>query len=90
MTDLPNLRKTVLIRFWSLRNGLGESLGVINDIDTQVERHCYRVRDGDDWRWQIRGLTALSMYDYCAFTDQDTLDAYGSELEFELLDNSPI
>jgi hypothetical protein len=81
--SLPNFRKTVKIKFWSLRNGVGASLGVIHDIDTLVERECYRVRDGDDWRWQIKALNNIGRYDRSAYTDQDTLEAYASELEFE-------
>lgn len=82
--ELPVFRKTVNIKFWSLRDGLGESLGVIHDIDTEVERECYRVRDGDDWRWQIKALNTIGKWDWAAYTDQETLDNYGSELEFEL------
>ena len=81
--QLPDFRKTVKIKFWSIRNGLGSSLGVIPDIDTLVERECYRVKDGDDWRWQIKALNKIGRHDCSDYTDQDTLEAYGSELEFE-------
>ena len=80
---MPGFRKTVKIKFWSLRNGVGGSLGVINDIDTLVERECYRVKDGDDWRWQIKALNKIGRHEWSAYVDQDTLEAYGSELEFK-------
>ena len=83
MKHLPGFRKTVRIKFWSLRDGIGASLGVIHDIDTEVERDCYRVKDGDDWRWQVKALNTIGIHDWAAYTDQDTLEAYGSELEFE-------
>ena len=44
---LPPFRKAVLIKFSSLRNGVGSGLGVIFDIDTWVERVCYRVKTDD-------------------------------------------
>lgn len=81
--ELPALRKTVKIRFWSLSNGLGASLGVVCDIDTRVGRECYRVKDGENWRWQIRALNKIGRHDWTAQTDQETLDNCGSELEFE-------
>ena len=83
--NLPHLRKTVTIRFSSLRNGFGPNLGVIFDVDTMVEREAYRVRVGNDWKWQIKGLNNLSQYDYYAEADQDILDEYGSEIDVEIL-----
>lgn len=81
--ELPKLRQTVKIRFWSLRNGLGQSMGIIFDIDTKVEREAYRVRTADGWKWQIKALRQILRYDPTAETDQDILDEYGSSLEVE-------
>ena len=81
---LPNLRQTVKIKFWSLRNGVGQNLGVVYDIDTEVERSAYRTKTADGWKWQIKGLKKLLSWDYCAETDQDIMDEYGSDLEVEI------
>lgn len=81
---LPPLRKTVKIKFWSLRMGLGAGFGVIFDVDTKVEREAYRVRTPSGWKWQIKGLRMISRYDASAETDQDIFDEYGSELEVEI------
>jgi len=83
--ELPDFRKTATIKFWSLRDGVGPTLGVICDIDTEVERDVYRVRDGNDWRWQIKALNTIGKWDWTAYTDQETLTEYGSELEFKLI-----
>jgi hypothetical protein len=82
--NLPKFRETVKIKFWSLRPGLGANLGVIFDMDTQVEREAYRVRTDDDWKWQIKGLRQLKKYDYYAEEDQYILDDCGSSIEIEL------
>ena len=87
--ELPKLRQTVKIQFWSLRNGVGAGLGVIHDIDTQVIRDCYRVKDGDSWKWQIKGYWKLYHNDYAVETDQICLDDLGSDLEGVMLITSP-
>ena len=79
---LPPFRKTVKIKFSSLRNGLGAGLGVIFDIDTMVERDAYRVRVPDgNWKWQIRGLNKMISWDSFAETDQEILDEYGPGID---------
>ncbi len=84
--DLPPYRKAVRIKFWSLRSGIGSMGGIIHDIDTQVERECYRVKDGDDWKWIIKGYNRLPLWDLMlAETDQECLDNMGSELDFEIV-----
>lgn len=84
--SLPHLRKTVMLRFWSLRNGIGESGGVILDIDTQVERECYRVRKGESWKWQIKGLNRLPVWDkHHAEVDQECLDNIENESDWEIV-----
>jgi len=88
--DLPKLRKTVKIKFLSLRNGVGYNLGVIYDIDTEIERECYRVKDGDSWKWQIKDLKKLALWDYFAETDQEILDEYGSDIDVEYLEEKVI
>lgn len=92
-TDLPPLRKTVTIEFWSLRNDIGPGLGVIFDVDTLVTREAYRTRTTEadwecagSWKWQIRGLRKLARYDQYAETDQEILDEYGSGIEFEIIE----
>ena len=86
MNKLPALRQTVTIRFWSLRTGIGSFLGVINDIDTEVERQCYRVKNGDGWQWQIKALHTLGKYDGSVYVDQEILEDYGSTLDFKLME----
>lgn len=83
--ELPKLRQTVRIKFWSLRNGVGPTLGVIFDIDTKVEREAYRVRTDDGWRWQVKALNQIVKYDSSAETDQEIFDEFGSELEVEYI-----
>lgn len=78
---LPHFRKTVKIKFWSLRNGVSDGLGVVLDIDTEVERDAYRVKTEDGWKWQIKGLAQLEKWDYFAVADQEILDEYGSDIE---------
>ena len=82
--NLPHFRKTVTIKFSSLRNGLGLNLGVIFDIDTVVERKAYRVKTPSGWQWQIKGLKKLMGWDNFAEQDQEILDEYESELEVEI------
>jgi len=66
-----------------LRNGVGPNLGVIFDMDEQVEREAYRVRVEDGWKWQVKGLNTINRYDSTADIDQEVFDEYGSELEVE-------
>jgi len=82
---LPKLRESVEIEFWSLRSDVGENLGVIFDVDTLVRRVCYRTKDGDTWRWQIKGLNQLPYCDCFADTDQECLNELGDSLEFEII-----
>lgn len=84
--SLPQLRKTIKIKFLSLRNGVGQNFGVILDIDTFVERKAYRIKTDDgSWRWQIKGLKKLMKWDYFANTDQEIMDEYGPELDVEII-----
>lgn len=80
MVDMPKLGRTVKIKFWSLRNELGNNLGVIFDTDKVVERECRRVRTEDGWKWQIKGLNQLCKYDYYALADQEILNEYRSDI----------
>ena len=82
---LPNLYSPIKIKFWSLRNGLGDGFGVIYDIDTEVERTVRRVLVEREmgWKFQIVNLDKIREWDYFADTDQETLDNFGSELEFK-------
>ena len=81
---LPNFRKTVRIKFWSLRNTIRQSGGVCFDVDTKVERDVYRVRVSDGcWKWQIKGFNRLPISDWFAETDQECLDGLGSSNDFE-------
>ena len=87
---LPKLYRPVTIRFWSLRNGIGHSGGVIYDIDTEVERKVRRVRNlkwDCGWSWQMIDYDDLAEYDYCVVTDQEVLDSYEpNELEFTIVE----
>jgi hypothetical protein len=88
---LPKLYAPVKIKFWSLRNGLGDGLGVIFDIDTQVTRMvrrvlvCYdkpsRYYGNGDWMWQIINAYEMSEWDYFIETDGLCLDEIGTDLE---------
>ena len=77
---LPKYRKAVLIRFKSTRQSKMSKDHAITMQSIFVERKCYRVKSGDDWRWQIKGISAL---DHEAEIDQASLDYYGSKLKFE-------
>ena len=77
---LPKLYRPVKVKFWSLRNGVGGGLGMIFDIDTEVERTIMRVMGADGWQWQIVGYSKLLEWDYFAETDQDTLNEYRDEI----------
>ncbi len=86
MSKLPKLGAPVKIRFWSLRNGVGGSLGVIFDIDTKVERKVRRVRSEDGWKWQIINLLEISEWDYFVEQDQEILDDdLWGEIEYEIV-----
>jgi len=77
---LPKLYRPVKAKFWSLRNGVGESLGMIFDIDTEVERIVRRVLCPEGWKWQIVGLSKIREWDWSVETDQECLDEYGDDL----------
>jgi len=81
--ELPNFRKTVKIKFWSLRNTIGQSGGVCFDVDTKVTRVVYRVKVDDSWRWQIKGFNRLPASDCFAETDQECLVELGDSEDFE-------
>ncbi len=84
--DLPKLYSPVIIEFDSLRNGLGEGMGVIFDIDTKVRRKCMRVLNRGSWVWQIVNYYDLLEWDYFAYTDQEILLMYGPEVEFKIVE----
>ena len=81
MNDLPKLYRPVNIRFSSLRNQVGASLGVIFDIDTIVERKAMRVKICGSWKWQIKDINKLIEWDWFAETDQLSLDEIGMDLD---------
>ena len=83
MNVLPKLFRPIKVKFWSLRNGIGQNMGVIFDIDTKVERTVMRVRCANDWKWQIQHLPKLLKWDWCVEIDQECLNEYGSELVIE-------
>lgn len=76
---LPKLYRIVTIEFWSLRNSVGSSLGMIFDIDTLVQRKARRVRFDGGWKWQIKDLQELFEWDYFAETDQEFLDDWAND-----------
>jgi len=79
---LPTFRKSVVIRFSSLRTTLGPNLGVM-EIDKHIERKCYREKlQYGSWKWQIKGFNRLPVWDdYLSETDQEILDDIGDDLE---------
>ena len=83
---LPKLHRSVYIKFSSLRNGIGSGLGVIFDIDAMVVQKCRRVRIKGGWKWQVCSIDNLIEWDYMAETDQEVLDEYTDEIEFEMSD----
>ena len=85
--NLPKLYRSVYIKFSSLRNGLGGGGGVIFDIDTKVIQKCRRVKTSDGWKWQLCSIDNLMEWDYMAETDQEVLDEYTDEIEFEISDS---
>lgn len=81
MKELPKLYRLVNLTFPSLRNGVGENLGVIFDIDTIVERQVRRVLCKNGWKWQIQNINELAEYDPYVDTDQVSLDEIGMDIE---------
>lgn len=82
---LPRLYAPVKITFWTLRNRIDPaSGGMCFDCDEQVTRRCMRVRTRAGWKWQLIGLNELLEWDWEASQDQEVLDAYEEEMEFEL------
>ena len=81
---LPKMYAPVKIKFWSLRNGLGPGLGVIFDIDTEVERKCRRVRTKDGWKWQLVRYFQDRDWDWALEQDKECLDMNCEEVEFSL------
>lgn len=81
MGKLPKLYRPVKAKFWSLRNKVGDNMGVIFDCDELVERTVMRVRTLNGWKWQIQHLSRLLEWDWCAETDQECLNDY-VDLEF--------
>lgn len=74
---LPKLYRPVKIKFWSLRNGIGQNLGVIFDIDTQVERIARRVitdKYPNGWHWQLLIKKYEYFYDGNIETDIECLN----------------
>lgn len=89
---LPKLYRPVQITFWSLRNGVGDGLGVIFDIDTRVTRLAMRVLCDDGWKWQIKDTAKHRWWDWCIDTDQECLNEYGmdkDDLEITLSSRQP-
>jgi len=81
---LPKLYRPIKVKFWSLRNGLGDGLGVIFDVDTEVERTIMRViGDGDGWEWQIKNYARDIENDY--FLDTDLCVLNDAPLDIELI-----
>lgn len=74
---LPKLYRTVNLKFWSLKNELGGSGGVIFDCDTQVTRKCRRVICPDGWKWQV---CKNFIGDWTVEYDQECLDEQGMDL----------
>ena len=68
------LRQIKKVRFWSLRNGIGSSGGVLFDCDTQVKRLCRVVRVADGLKWQIIKKKYQHEWDYYLEQDQECLD----------------
>jgi len=84
--QLPKLYHAVKIKFWSLRNGIGEGMGVIFDIDTEVERKCMRVLIPNGWKWQIVNFDKMLEWDYLIETDKECLEEIGQDInEIEIL-----
>ena len=78
---LPKLYRPVKIKFWSLRNKLGQNMGVIFDCDEIVERLAMRVRTDLGWKWQIKNLQLISEWDWGVITDQEILNESDCEIE---------
>lgn len=82
---LPRLGATVVIRFPSLRTRHG-LMGSTFGCDEIVQRKCRRVLLPNlDWKWQIVNYDKLFEWGHSVDQDKEVLDAYGSELEFELV-----
>ena len=66
-------RQIKKIEFYSLRDGLGDNYGMINDIDTLVTRRCRVVRDDQGLKWQLVKDNEY-YHHYCNEVDQECLD----------------
>ena len=83
---LPHFRKTVKIKFSSLRTWIGPNLGVVFDCDEMVVREAYRKKTEDGWKWQIRAFNKISIHDYSVLVDQEILDDGGQDIDVEIID----
>lgn len=80
--NLPKMYSPVNIKFSSLRNCLGENLGVIFDNDTIIERKAMRVmKAGGGWKWQIKDFHKKSEWNYNIEIDQSVLDEISDDLD---------
>ena len=84
---LPKLWRAVRIKFWSLRDSLGDGYGVIHDNDVEIERVCRRVACPDGWKWQIVNRERLIEWDYCIERDELSLSEMGMDTDFKLIKN---
>jgi len=67
------VRQIKRIKFWTLRDCVGDSGGVICDSDTQVIRKCRVVLGEYGLKWQLVKDEEYK-YHYCNETDQECLD----------------
>jgi len=66
-------RQIKKIKFWSLRDCMGEEGGVICDNDTVVIRKCRAVLGEYGLKWQLV-VDDEYKHHYCNETDQECLD----------------
>jgi len=79
---LPKLYRAVNLEFYSLRNGLGGSGGVVFDIDTMVQRKARRVPNGGSWKWVVSISKQAAKADYFVDIDQEVLDNIGADMTY--------
>jgi len=88
VSKMPKLYAPVWIKFGSLRMAVGANLGVM-EVDAEAIRKCRRVATSDGWKWQIIDFDKINEWDYSVRMDRDSLDAYGSETEYEIVKKPP-
>ena len=84
MKKIPKLYSPFTAKFWSLRTGMGYNGGVVFDCDYLTTRKVMRILTKDGWKYQIIGINkSIEWCEWDVIQDQEILDEYGEQMEFE-------